>query len=298
MFCINYSRDYFNKTKNFINEIVLTKLSKQITTKDIIDFDKKINTDDKKIRLIIQEPDIISAYKNIGIYKEIINDYSDINFAIRIDTEDFETFTERLSYIKKLINEKIPIFFDIIIDDWDMLWSFINLGVSDVFIGGDLGFNLQKVKVITDAHDIKVRALPHYATWHWAYYLSYIKFFIRPEDIEFYHNFIDVFDLSLYCNSKDGKKDITEVLLKIYAQDKKWTGDLSELINGLNSPFDSRLIPNHFAKRRVKCGKRCLKDKNCNLCHEISQATQQFEIELTKKMTEKMLEIEKENQEE
>ena len=69
------------------------------------------------------------------------------------------------------------------------------------------------------------------------------------------------------------KLDKPEVLYEIYAQDRHWYGDLSEIISGLESNLDSRFILPHFGERRVKCQRKCLAGEKCVICEAILECS-------------------------
>ena len=60
-------------------------------------------------------------------------------------------------------------------------------------------------------------------------------------------------------------------------EDKKWFGDLQEIIIGLDSKIDSRYIIPRFAEKRIKCGKDCLKGGKCEMCKRILDLSEQLE---------------------
>lgn len=87
---------------------------------------------------------------------------------------------------------------------------------------------------------------------------SFKTFFIRPEDIDLYSKYIDVFDFA-------DTPDKINTYYEIYAKDKQWFGLLKEIIIGYTGEEDNRSISPFMAARRISCGKRCLY-KNCSLC--------------------------------
>ena len=126
--------------------------------------------------------------------------------------------------------------------------------------------NIIPHKILSD-NKVSIRTFPNVAQKDVKNYDIY-SFFIRPEDIDFYSQYIDVCEFFL-----DGIKN-SETYYKIYAQDKKWFGDISEIIIGLTDRVDSRAIIGQFAKSRVKCGQKCLKGEPCNHCEKIVQLSE------------------------
>jgi ribosomal protein L44E len=99
----------------------------------------------------------------------------------------------------------------------------------------------------------------------WADTPSLKTFFIRPEDIPFYSNYVDTFLFAV--DERDHVRINT--LYKIYAKQQKWFGQLKELILRYTGEEDSRFILPIFAEKRSKCGKKCILDNPCQICDRI-----------------------------
>lgn len=100
------------------------------------------------------------------------------------------------------------------------------------------------------------------------------KFFIRPEDTDIYSQYIDIFEFY----NVDEKLD---TYYKIYAIDKKWFGQLNEIIIDFNSDIDNKYIVPRFLEMRYKCGKKCFKGGHCRRCEvieELSSSLEQSEL--------------------
>ena len=74
---------------------------------------------------------------------------------------------------------------------------------------------------------------------------------IRPEDTEVYGQYISVFE---FYAPKMLEKEST--LYHIYAENKKWPGNLNLLIDNLNYDFNNNALydEDNFALRRMNCG--------------------------------------------
>lgn len=171
-------------------------------------------------------------------------------------------------------------FFQIHANNWDRFIGLINANVSDIYITENLAFELNKVAEIAHSKGIKIRVYPNVAQTSWDDLDDIYKFFIRPEDIETYEDYVDI------CEFYGLAKEI-DTFYKIYAEDKKWFGDLKEIIIGLNNSLDSRYIIPRFALHRVKCGKKCLKGSTCQVCNRI--------LELSKSLKEAKLIVQIDN---
>lgn len=202
-------------------------------------------------------------YKKFQIEKvltELIKSYT--NFKVKLPPECAVE-----EYITPLQKNHIPFFFDALVKTWTELHYYLKMQVSDMYIVEALGFELDKVHKILSDNKVSIRTFPNVAQKDVKNYDIY-SFFIRPEDIDFYNQYIDVCEF--FTN---GIKN-SETYYKIYAQDKKWFGDISEIIIGLTDHVDSRAIIGQFAKSRVKCGQKCLKGEPCNHCEKIVQLSE------------------------
>lgn len=167
------------------------------------------------------------------------------------------------------------------IDNWDELLGFCDLGVSDVFITGELGFDLKRVSDIVHEKGISIRAYPNVCQERWDRGRNGVKsFFIRPEDIEIYDKYIDIVE---FYNAEDKQN----VLYEIYFHMQDWDGNLQEIIYGLKRPLNSYYIMGEkFAERRAVCQRKCLKGERCQTCNtliELGETIQKKpEVELYK----------------
>lgn len=165
-----------------------------------------------------------------------------------------------LETITKIKEKKIPFFLNTPVTNWESLNLYLDtLGVSDVYIGEDLGFDIQSVKAIAAARNVQVRFYPYVSCFD----MGIKTFFIRPEDISYYEDYIDVLDFTNLPISKQN------IYYEIY-KDKKWYGNLKEIFPALNIDLDSRYIVPLFGKKRVYCQRKCLKGQKCNLCDTIA----------------------------
>ncbi|MEG0153724.1 MAG: hypothetical protein RR744_11235, partial [Cellulosilyticaceae bacterium] len=152
----------------------------------------------------------------------------------------------------------------------------------DVYVGGQLGFSLDKVKYITEKYNVKTRVFPNLAQLSWGNrfmetpdpdYLT--AFWIRPEDIEMYEGLVDVIEFA-------GGDNVQEIFYTVYALDHSFIGDLKNLIGGMFS-IANKALPKEFTENRLDCDKKCLFDR-CHKCYKFK--------ELSKLIDENNLEIE------
>jgi len=115
----------------------------------------------------------------------IHDEHKDLKFDILLNFYD-NAFMEQLN------NTDINYFFGNWVQDWESFIGLVNKKVSDIYITGSLGFELDKVAAIAHKNNVKIRVFPNYATSNWNEIDSIYKFFIRPEDIGLYEQYVDI----------------------------------------------------------------------------------------------------------
>ena len=161
-------------------------------------------------------------------------------------------------------------YFNTHVNNWDDFIDLINYNVTDIFIVEGMGFELDKISKIAKEHNTQIRVFPNVAQASNDNTDSLRKFWIRPEDIGFYDDYVDVCEFF-------GEKEKFDILYNVYKKDKKWFGNLSEIIIGLKEQIDSRYIVPRFVKKRVRCGRECMKGGNCEMCDRIKELSGNLE---------------------
>ncbi len=249
-YCINYYSDFpYLDTIDEIN-IKFEDVSKYSELIDFLDRHKH-----QRIHITVQEEKNIDYKLLVNTFKMLKQVYN-YNFTLRIPRDD--------KLIKLLQENEVPFWIKTYVSNWDTLSYFLSLGVTDVTIIEEMGFEIDKVAAAAHQCGTKVRILPNVAQSSVMELEGIKKFFVRPEDIPDYEPYVDV------CEFFGSPKSV-ETYYKIYAIDKQWFGDLSEIIISLNTPLDSRSVDPEFGRRRLKCGKRCLKGSVCKYCEIAKQ---------------------------
>lgn len=171
-----------------------------------------------------------------------------------------------MMFIQMLKEAGVPFYLPTHINSWDALQYAINLGVSDVFITEEMGFDLKRIKKALKGTDIQIRCYANISQTQYPYEGNdgLKGFFIRPEDVDIYSNYVDV--IEFYKST-----DIQKVLYEVYFKDKKWDGPLMEIIKGLKNPVDNYyILGSDFAKTRVSCKKKCIKTEHCQMCEVVT----------------------------
>lgn len=167
-----------------------------------------------------------------------------------------ETDNLRITEACKLLG--IKFYWGLPIDNLYDLRATMDLGSCYAKITTPLTHMLDKVNM----YDIEVRVAPNIA-----YYKTLprddgvLGAWIRPEDEEIVEDFIQVYEFE----DCDAKKE--QALYRIYAEDKRWPGQLSHIISNLNYNGTNRLIPKRLAEHRMFCHQRCLAGAGCRECY-------------------------------
>ena len=140
---------------------------------------------------------------------------------------------------------------------WD-LKGLEELGVEYAYVGIPLFFNLEPSLDM----DIKLRTIPTVAYNHNLPHPDGVcGQWIRPEDVEWYEGYIEVFEFE-HCEVAR-----EQALYRTYAENKKWNTRLDILVEDLGSPAVNRLILPEVVQTRLICRQRCQAGGNCHLCY-------------------------------
>ena len=144
-----------------------------------------------------------------------------------------------------------------------------DIGVSDIYIGGELGFQANNILNLKSRFEhINFRLMPNLCSND-----GFIEkplddknltsFWVRPEDLHLYEDIFDTVELFSVAET-------SATLEEIYYIDKTWIGDLGVLISRLEQPLMGETVANEFGNARLNCGRKCMYDK-CHSCYKILQ---------------------------
>ena len=95
-------------------------------------------------------------------------------------------------------------------------------------------------------------------------------FWILPQHLYLYENYIDVIDLI------DDNIVRETGLINAYTSTLPYNAHLSTLIQGLNSDIGAGFIDETFVNSRLNCGQYCMKNKNS--CHRCDQYIKMYDV--------------------
>jgi hypothetical protein len=251
-YCIDFDRRF-----HYIDEVDEIKINYIKQRTDAIEFIQEYPN-----QTVILSIDMAAAVENNDISKlsTLKEEHPELNFKV-----EFTNFDNNL--IDELKKAKFNFFFNLLINNWDTLLGVLDLGVSDVYIVEHLAFELDKVAEIVHSKGAQIRCFANIAQNAWIKDNQLKSFFIRPEDVSIYEPYVDVIHFM-------GEMDRMNTYYEIYHNDKKWFGNLNELILDFDMDLDSKFIIPRFAEQRIKCGKKCLKGEKCQICERIVDLSQ------------------------
>lgn len=264
---MKYCYRFSNKIKNIDEADEIKIIYGLDQSKELLNFIKKHK--ETKITLNVRDPKAFFDNKEDKVIKAIVEQNPDADLAIC-----FGYFQPAKELDKEMIENlariaPVKYYFDNTITNWDMLHHYLAHGVTDVCIAEQLGFELPSVKKVCATYGATVRAFPNVAQASVNSSDSLKKFFIRPEDTDYYGQYIDILEFW-------GPEDRQATYRKIYEQ-REWFGDLKEIIFGLDISFDSRRILPKWAETRAECGKKCLKGHHCSICEKYLNVSKALE---------------------
>lgn len=218
--------------------------------------------------------DFIEDYPNKTIILEIPNDMiSEVNWELmKMYNEKFNNnfylCLKNLNDINLCKKNGIKFYWYYPVSNYYELQGVKKLGVSKVLVNAPLSFSLDKIKNL----GIPIRLIPNKA------YDLYIPRedgvcgqWIRPEDIKFYEEYVDVFEFYAENISTEA------TLLHIYRDNQTWPGNINLLIRNLHRNADNRAFPDNFGKIRTTCGQRCQETGKCSFCYRTFDFIEQLE---------------------
>lgn len=256
-YCATYIK---NKNEQLIKTIDEININYRPQDSTLVEF--MLAYPNQRINITISDPDDFITNHRINFFEAIAKEHEELNFALKIEhAADNYHDIEAQTLHHVIAGTALHYFFSTYCSDIETFWSIISLepAPSDIYITESLGFNIKTCAELAHDRGIQVRVFPNVAQSAWKEAPGIEKFFIRPEDVPVYEPYVDVMEFY-------GDPEKANIYYKIYARDKKWFGNLNEIIIDLNQDIDSRCLLPDFAVARLDCGKRCLKGHPCHIC--------------------------------
>lgn len=182
-------------------------------------------------------------------YKKLILQYNEIG--------NFICCLNNLSEASWFQQNKVPFYYGYSVNTFYELTALEALGASCVKIAAPLTHCVKSLK----NYKCEIRCVPNVA------YDAYIPRhdgtiggWVRPEDVQYYEEGIDVFEFEGNINLSQER-----TLWKVYIS-RKWPGNLNALITNLNKDIENSGLPDDFGQIRANCKQKCAENKNCHFC--------------------------------
>lgn len=200
----------------------------------------------KRINIIANSTaNLDKLYEQINLVKEATQNYT-------IECGD-------PSLLQIMLNKGYHAYLATPVTDWETFLILKRLGVSDIYIDGPLGFSMNKIA--RGKEDVKIRVSPSVSpNTVLSAESNLTSFFIRPEDLDLYDDYVDVIDFQTAKLEKENK------LFDIYKR-KSFMFDLSLLIDNLNDSINNLYVTNDFGLERLNCHQICkIPGRFCPFC--------------------------------
>lgn len=267
-YCMTYYGEEIPLSKE-VDEINIELARVKHLERDLLDF-CEIHKN-QRINLIIDDYNTAIDKEWIPYIFDFQQEHKEYNIFIRLPYIDDKIY----SALKKKYTD-MKFYLNIYAKDWTTLYGLIKEGVHDVFIVEELGFDIITAAAVAHSSGVRVRVFPNVAQSSWEAIPPQKKFWIRPEDTELYEDYIDVYEFY-------GELKQQTIFYDVYKNDKKWSGNLNNLIIGLKDDINSMCLLPRFGDKRRYCQHRCFKGVDCQMCDLI--------VDLSKKLEENKLRI-------
>lgn len=174
-----------------------------------------------------------------------------------------DNFVFGLTYIDEIIECKahdIEFYYLEPIRSFRELQGLKLFGAKWAFIDAPLFFQMDKVRAV----GLPVRVTANISIREAFPYVDGVPGpWIRPEDVAAYEPYVDTIEFSRV------NLDQERALFRIYAEQKKWPGELGLIVQDINYLGTNRMIPPDLVEKRLNCGQKCMENGNCRLCWRI-----------------------------
>lgn len=220
-------------------------------------------------------------FKDLNSFVSAIKDYN-VKLSFSFPLMSIEQNEELTTCINKLKELNIPFFSSFCATNKSMLSTLAILGVSDIYVSGELAMELESIPTILETvgakrENITIKALANLPQGDDIYSHDIVKFFIRPEDVSVYDGYIDILELT----SLERESNIDEYWYYDIYHKGHWSGTLGDILikcgEELYEIDNNKLPPRIFGQHRINCKKRCLEGK-CHRCVQYGLAAALLKI--------------------
>jgi hypothetical protein len=220
--------------------------------------------------------EIYVEYRDIDILTDIIDNYPNKNIAVIFNSNtpidwtflkachsQAQYLTCECSTLDQILNCRnygLNFYWSQAIQSFYELHQIINLGVDSVYIGPELFFNYDK---LLNVLNVPIRLIPNVVNNN-AFNIGsgVCAPWVRPEDINLYDNGRNICRFDLQASNLIQER----TLFNLYSKDKKWPGNMNDVIHNLKADCRGIFIDDSFGYRRLNCNNICQKGGACRFC--------------------------------
>lgn len=257
---MNFAIPFFRNFKYPDQDNIQWNINYKPKIKQLDTFIEKYGT--HRINLIVTDFNIERDCKIISVLKE---KHPDTQIIICLPNYNKELEQE-------LNDRNFSHYYNELVTTWDKFYGFLSLNVTDIFVAENLLFSVKNLSLNAKKNNKSLRCFCNVCQSSWDEMPSLKTFFMRPEDIDLYSQYIDTCQFYIRNNSVNN----LNVLYQVYSKDKKWFGKLNEIIIGYDGQEDSRFIIPQFGVRRLDCEKRCIYEIRypCKICDRVAELSE------------------------
>lgn len=237
------------------------------------EFDITFIKGDSSVERLVEFAEVYSD-KRINIKFPAGIDFSALKLAYKISGNVRARLeTSQMNHIDKLKEEGLPFFIDYFCDNWTIVDSMLELGVTDILVAGDLVHDLANIKRLSEHRGVRTRLVLNKVMNGGPVVNEKACVFI-PQLMETFERYIDVFEFNV--NSPETGKPhngLLNVLVKAFFLRRQWVGSMDEIISGTPFPFFNDHLLDNIYVDRFFCGFRCMSHctapKGCHKCKDV-----------------------------
>jgi len=232
----------------------------------IIDYDSNKNQYQNLVNFITAFPNKVI---NINIKSEI--NFKELEALNKIGKIKIILNPKKWALSAQFVEKGIDFYFkkELIPCNFYQLHSILSLGVSDIYIQDDLCYEMDNVKSYCRQYGVNLRVVlntvPHSMLINQE---EKNIVFYRPEDT-YFDWYFDIAEFDVTTQDNKINWNLLNVLYDTYFINKRWYGNLQEIIKGL--PFEvynKSLIPD-FNECKLNCKMKCRNRHSiCNKCNQ------------------------------
>lgn len=241
--------------KEWIDEFNLIYKPKN-KTEDMINF--LIDNQEKRINVWFKEDSF-----NIDAIKTFSKIHPEFYVVFR------EPFPHVADLVEQVVDNEIKFYFDMYASNYSELNLYLSLGCSDVWIWGDLMYDLITVREVCNSYGARIRIILNKIPA--PVNIPSVKDpFFRPQDLELVEKYFDTAEF--ICGDTDGFDPTHfdwryfKMLYRHWFERRKWIGDLREINLDVNFFFPCLCFSPRFFEKKTNCQLKCYKNRPCNSC--------------------------------